>query len=150
MMSTQAVYATQNQEQIETLPTLTITAGASPENQDQHNTATITSVPYKELIQSGKRDIAGVLQGYTGVAAGSLSRSYATRLSIRGSTGTLGMVTVDDIPLLGIANNLMNLAPFAAESLESMDIVRGSGAYRYGNTALGGVIRLSTRDNKKT
>ncbi|WP_394754301.1 TonB-dependent receptor plug domain-containing protein [Crenothrix sp.] len=150
IISSPTAYAAQVAQQVETLPTLTITADAPFTEQDPYNTATLTRVPYKELIQSGKRDIAGILQGYTGVAAGSVSRGYPARLSIRGSAGALGMVTVDDIPLMGVTHNLINLAAFTSESLESMDIVRGPGAYRYANTALGGVIRLSTRDNKDT
>lgn len=144
------IYAQQSEPEAQLLPETTITAPADDTQEDFYNAATVTSRQHHDLIQSGKHDIVNVLQGEPGVSSGFVSRSYPMRLSIRGNSSALGMVTVDGIPLNGITNNQISLAPFAAESLESMAIVKGPSAYRYGNTALSGVIRLSTLDSKKT
>lgn len=142
------VAATPVDEGITTLPDLTITGVGEDGPAAWANTAAVTTVSNQELNQSGKRDIASVLQGQAGVATNSVNRGFPARFSIRGSSSALGMVTMDGIPMFSANHNLVALAPFSAESIGSMEVIRGPMAYRYGNTALGGAVRLASRDAK--
>jgi vitamin B12 transporter len=133
-------------QDVETLPAVTIVADAPVTTSWEKNTTT-TSLSHTAIGQSGKRDIASTLQGLPGIAASPVNRGFPTRLSIRGSTNALGMVMLDGIPLMSATHSLINLASYSADAIESIDIVRGPLAYRYGSGALGGVIRLTARDS---
>jgi outer membrane cobalamin receptor len=100
-----------------------------------------------DLAASEERELNGVLRGLPGVTlhkAG--SGTTLSSLFLRGASSGLGQITLDGIPLFSSLTGTFNLSTIPADALERVEVVRGASAPRYGSQALGGVIRLFTRD----
>lgn len=113
------------------------------------------SVVKKEEIQAtGAASIGDVLRRIPGVQATDNSSTAGSAISlnigVRGLTGRLtprSTVLLDGIPM-SVAPYGQPQLSFAAVSLnniESIDVVRGGGAVRYGPQNVGGIINFKTR-----
>lgn len=69
-------------------------------------------------------------------------------VSIRGSTPAQVLVVVDGVRMNPVAGGGADLDSVPLELLESVDVVRGAGAERYGADALGGVVVFRTRPQR--
>jgi vitamin B12 transporter len=78
------------------------------------------------------------------------SRGSLSGLFVRGASAGLGQLSFDGVPLYGLVNGIFNLSAVPVDALERVEIVRGASGPRYGSRALGGVIRLQSRDAPKT
>lgn len=127
-----------------TLPAVTVAeTTASP-------ASSTTLLDQEAFTASGKRDAGGVLRGQPGVTVLSTNRGAPTSLSLRGASSGLGQLTFDDVPLYAQFTGAYALAALPVDALEGVEMVRGASAPRYGSRALGGVVRLFSRDAKET
>lgn len=132
---------------LEVLPDITVTPPRTWLKQLISNPQVLDE---EELSIAHERSIADVIQGFPGV---SLTRmggyGQQTGLLMRGAGGQ-GLITLDDIPLLASVPGLQNLDTLPIEALQTAEIERGPSAAHYSFQALGGAIRLYTRDRDNT
>ncbi len=113
------------------------------------------SVVKKEDIQaSGAASIADVMRRIPGVQASENSSTAGSAMSlnigVRGLTGRFSprsTVLLDGIPLAvaPYGQPQLSFAPVSLNNIESIDVVRGGGAVRYGPQNVGGVVNFKTR-----
>ncbi|WP_442951960.1 TonB-dependent siderophore receptor [Orrella sp. JC864] len=140
-----------------TLETLTVSGdwlGTGLENSVQGFGGGRTVVRRQEIVDSGAASISDVLRRIPGVqisgstsAAGS---SVGLHVGIRGlnpRNSFRSTMLIDGIPLAMAPYGQPNLvlAPTSLGNLESIDVVRGGGAVRYGPQNVGGIVNFKTR-----
>lgn len=123
---------------------------AYPELPDDNPIADKTMLEKKEFAASGKWDLANQLRGQTGTSVTNVTRGTPNGLMLRGVSGGLGLLMVDDMPLYSAFTGAFTQTRLPVETLERAEIVRGAGAQRFGSQALGGTIRLFTRDTRES
>jgi vitamin B12 transporter len=88
-----------------------------------------------------------VLRGLPGITLQSPGqRGTLSSLFVRGASAGLGQLSFDGVPLYSSMNGVFNLSTVPVDALGRVEIVRGASGPRYGSRALGGVIRLESRD----
>lgn len=128
------------------LPTVIVAARRVPSDPVTEASSS-TVLERADLSMSEERELNGVLRGLPGVTlqkAG--SGSTLSTLFLRGASSGLGQWMLDGIPMFSSSTGAFNLSTIPADALERVEVVRGPSAPRYGSQALGGVIRLFTRD----
>jgi outer membrane cobalamin receptor len=131
-----------------TVTLLTITVEArSPAFDPAFEINSVTILDRDTLASSEERELKGVLRGLPGVTLQSPgSRGNLSSLFVRGASAGLGQLSFDGVPLYSSVNGIFNLSTVTVDALERVEIVRGASGARYGSRALGGVIRLQSRD----
>ncbi|MBY4947946.1 TonB-dependent siderophore receptor [Cupriavidus respiraculi] len=113
------------------------------------------SVVDKETIEStGATNIGDVLRRIPGVQntdnSGTAGSAISLNVGVRGLTGRYSprsTVLLDGIPLAvaPYGQPQLSFAPVSLANIESIDVVRGGGAVRYGPQNVGGIINFTTR-----
>lgn len=113
------------------------------------------SVVDKETIEStGATNIGDVLRRVPGVQntdnSGTAGSAISLNVGVRGLTGRYSprsTVLLDGIPLAvaPYGQPQLSFAPISLANIESIDVVRGGGAVRYGPQNVGGIINFTTR-----
>lgn len=128
--------------------------GTGLENSVQGFGGARTLVRREQIVDSGAATIADVLRGIPGVQiSGSTSNtgsSVGLHIGIRGlnpRNSFRSTMLIDGIPLAMAPYGQPNLvlAPTSLGNLNSIDVVRGGGAVRYGPQNVGGIINFKTR-----
>ncbi|WP_137171712.1 TonB-dependent receptor [Massilia sp. HP4] len=139
------------------LETITVVGdwlGTGLENSVQAFGGARTLVRREQIVDSGAATIADVLRGIPGVqVSGSTSNtgsSVGLHIGIRGlnpRNSFRSTMLIDGIPLAMAPYGQPNLvlAPTSLGNLNSIDVVRGGGAVRYGPQNVGGIINFKTR-----
>ena len=83
-----------------------------------------------------------------GLALSQGMKGGASTISLRGASGSVGLVNIDGIPLHDTWPGALNLDLFPAETFGSTDIQRGSAAIINFGRSLGGMINLHSRNNR--
>jgi Fe(3+) dicitrate transport protein len=128
--------------------------GTGLENSVQTFGGARTLVQHKEIVDSGASNVSDVLRRVPGVqingntsAGGS---SVGLHVGVRGLNGRNSSRTtmlLDGIPMAMAPYGQPNLvmAPVSLGNIDSIDVVRGGGAVRYGPQNVGGIINFRTR-----
>ena len=131
------------------LPTITVEA-RSPAFDPAFEINSITVLDRDTLARSEERELNGVFRGLPGVILQTPgSRGSLSGLFVRGASAGLGQLSFDGVPLYSSLNGIFNLSTVPVDALERVEIVRGASGPRYGSRALGGVIRLESRDARE-
>ncbi|NEY37336.1 TonB-dependent receptor plug domain-containing protein, partial [Streptomyces sp. PRKS01-65] len=82
--------------------------------------------------------------------SGTAGSSVSLNIGVRGLTGRYSprsTVLLDGVPLAvaPYGQPQLSFAPTSLSNIESIDVVRGGGAVRYGPQNVGGIINFSTR-----
>jgi len=113
-----------------------------------------TVVGRDEIGASGAAGIGELMRRIPGVQAtensGTAGSSISMNIGIRGLTGRYSprsTVLLDGIPLAvaPYGQPQLSFAPVSLANIESVDVVRGGGAVRYGPQNVGGIINFNTR-----
>lgn len=130
-----------------TLDPMIVTAQRT-ETRDLDTPASVTVIGEEEIKKSGAINIDTLLAqqiGFNGMSYGPNGQEYggsASRTKIRGlDKGTL--VLVNGAPMNLLNYNAISNIPL--DSIEKVEIVRGSNATLYGAEAMGGVINIITK-----
>ena len=130
-----------------TLDPMVVTAQRM-ETRDLDTPAAVTVIPSEEIKKSGAVNVDTLLAqqiGFNGMSYGPNGQEYggsASRTKIRGlDKGTL--VLVNGAPMNLLNYNAISNIPL--DSIEKIEIVRGSNATLYGAEAMGGVINIITK-----
>jgi vitamin B12 transporter len=108
-----------------------------------------TYLDQQELQRSGQRELTQVLRGTAGLSLFQGMKGGPSGVSLRGASGSMGLVTIDGIPLHDTLPGGLSLDLFPAETFGSSDIKRGSSAMLDFGRSLGGVINLHSRNNSE-
>ena len=132
----------ESEKKIERLPTLTITATRADEVQEKSKQVTKLDEKQLELLKNGSSgNIATVLAK----AVPGLSDSSRT-ITDYGQTlrGRNALILVDGVPMNLTRDTSRGLSAIDPESIQSIEVIRGSNAI-YGGGAAGGIISITTK-----
>ena len=113
-----------------------------------------TVVKREEIQDSGASSISDVLRAVPGVQVTDNSSSGGSAISlnigVRGLDGRFSprsTVLLDGVPLAvaPYGQPQLSFAPVSLANIDSIDVVRGGGAVRYGPQNVGGIINFKTR-----
>ncbi len=113
-----------------------------------------TVVEKGDIENTGASTIGDVMRRIPGVQStdnsGTAGSAISMNVGVRGLTGRYtprSTVLLDGIPLAvaPYGQPQLSFAPVSLSNLESIDVVRGGGAVRYGPQNVGGVINFTTR-----
>ena len=128
--------------------------GSGLQNSVKNFAGARTVVQKDDIDDSGAADIGDVLRRIPGVQATDNSSSAGSAVSlnigVRGLTGRYSprsTVLLDGIPLAvaPYGQPQLSFAPVSLNNIESIDVVRGGGAVRYGPQNVGGIINFRSR-----
>lgn len=113
-----------------------------------------TVVDREQIQNSGASGIGDVMRRIPGVQAsensGTAGSAISLNIGVRGLTGRYSprsTVLLDGVPLAvaPYGQPQLSFAPVSLANIESIDVVRGGGAVRYGPQNVGGIINFRTR-----
>jgi len=113
-----------------------------------------TVVDKQTIESSGATSIGDVMRRIPGVQStdnsGTAGSAISLNVGVRGLTGRYSprsTVLLDGIPLAvaPYGQPQLSFAPISLANIESIDVVRGGGAVRYGPQNVGGIINFNTR-----
>lgn len=110
----------------------------------------ITVISRQQIVDSGARDFAGVINGQPGVVVKDHGPAGAAQsVSLRGSTSSQVLVLLDGIRLNSSRDGEVDLSSIPIEIIDHIEIVRGGESVLYGPSAIGGVINIITKKGQK-
>lgn len=105
----------------------------------------------EEIAESPARDIGGLLSNEPGVDF----RTYgnyggaAQEFQIRGMSGNATQVLVNGIKINSPSLGTADMGKVSLNSIERIEVVKGSGSLLYGSGAMGGTVSILTKSPKK-
>lgn len=111
--------------------------------------ASTTVLTRKDIEASGAIDLPTLLQGLAGVEisqTGGFGSQTAVRL--RGAEADHTLVLVDGLRMNSVSAGMTAIEHLPLNEIERIEIVRGNVSSVYGSEAIGGVIRVFTRQGK--
>lgn len=135
------------------LDAIVVTANRTPEKQIDSN-ANVSVVTAKEIEQKHYDDVSEALKNVPGVNITNYSASgqnYSTNpLYINGSSNVVVMVDGIRKNINGIYGTVANLGELVAmDSIDHIEVLKGSASTLYGSDAQGGVINIITKKAKE-
>lgn len=127
---------------------IVVTATRSPQKLSD-TLAAMTVLTRMDIEASGAIDLPTLLQGLTGVEVsqgGGFGTQSAVRL--RGAEADHTLVLVDGLRLNSVSAGTTAIEHIPLASIDRIEIVRGNVSSVYGEDAIGGVIRIFTREGR--
>lgn len=136
-----------DESEVETLPPMTIMLPHSllDEISDSYASQNNDIFDEKTLGIAHERLIDDVLSGERGISITKPGTQGTGRIYLRGDGGR-GLVSLDGIPIAEALPNTVNLGVLIPESLGEMEVTRGFSPASRAFSALGGTIRLTSRE----
>jgi len=133
--------------EVETLPPMTIMLSHPflDEISNSYPSQNTDIYDEKKLNIAHERLIDDVLSGERGISITKPATQGTGRIYLRGDGGR-GLVTLDGIPIAEALPNTVNLSILIPESLGEMEVARGFSPASRAFSALGGAIRLTSRE----
>lgn len=135
------------------LDAIVVTANRTPEKQIDSN-ANVSVVTAKEIEQKHYDDVSEALKNVPGVTIanyGGSGQNYSTNtFYINGSNNVVVMVDGIRKNLNGLSTTNANLGELVAmDSIDHIEVLKGSASTLYGSDAQGGVINIITKKAKE-
>ena len=140
------------QEKEGNIPEVTI---AAKSNQQLHKTGkNVQLITTKDLEKYKGQNLSEILSQASGfqITGNFNNNTEPKSLKIRGGKMANVLVLVDGIPLKDVTgndNNAVDLRLFAAENIESIEILNGASSVLYGSNATVSVINIKTKKNSQ-
>ena len=134
------------QEEVPQLEEVVVTATKIPEKRKDIPNAIITK-DETEIQSSGAKSIGELLANETGIDW----RSYgnyagaAQEIQIRGMRGNGTQVLVNGVNVNSPSLGLADVGKIPLNSIERIEVIKGSGSLLYGSGAMGGVVNIITK-----
>lgn len=128
--------------------------GTGLENSAKTFAGARTIVKKEEIQATGASSIGDVMRRIPGIQStdnsGTAGSAISLNIGVRGLTGRYSprsTVLLDGIPMAvaPYGQPHLSFAPVSLNNIESIDVVRGGGAVRYGPQNVGGIINFKTR-----
>ncbi|GGY11267.1 TonB-dependent receptor [Pseudoduganella dura] len=145
------------QQANEPLETVTVTGnwlGSGLQNSVKNFAGARTVVQKDDIEATGAASIGDVLRRIPGVQStdnsGTAGSAISLNIGVRGLTGRYSprsTILLDGVPLAvaPYGQPQLSFAPVSLNNIESIDVVRGGGAVRYGPQNVGGIVNFATR-----
>lgn len=149
-----AATETDKEVQLESIQVSSDWLGSGLENSVRSFAGGRTVVKKEEIQATGASSIGDVMRRIPGVQStdnsGTAGSAISLNIGVRGLTGRYSprsTVLLDGIPLAvaPYGQPHLSFAPVSLNNIESIDVVRGGGAVRYGPQNVGGIINFKTR-----
>lgn len=154
MMAAQAQENPAATTQIETVRVTGNWLGSGLQNSVKNFAGARTVVQKADIEDSGAASIGDVMRRIPGVQStdnsGTAGSAISLNIGVRGLTGRYSprsTVLLDGVPLAvaPYGQPQLSFAPVSLNNIESIDVVRGGGAVRYGPQNVGGIVNFTTR-----
>lgn len=128
--------------------------GSGLQNSVKNFAGARTVLKREDIDNSGAADIGDVMRRIPGVQStdnsGTAGSAISLNIGVRGLTGRYSprsTILLDGIPLAvaPYGQPQLSFAPVSLNNIESIDVVRGGGAVRYGPQNVGGIINFRSR-----
>jgi Fe(3+) dicitrate transport protein len=128
--------------------------GSGLQNSVKNFAGARTVVDKEEIADSGAANIGDVLRRIPGVQStdnsGTAGSAISLNIGVRGLSGRYSprsTILLDGIPLAvaPYGQPQLSFAPVSLNNIDSIDVVRGGGAVRYGPQNVGGIINFRSR-----
>ncbi len=128
--------------------------GSGLQNSVKNFAGARTVLKKEDIDNSGAADIGDAMRRIPGVQStdnsGTAGSAISLNIGVRGLTGRYSprsTVLLDGIPLAvaPYGQPQLSFAPVSLNNIESIDVVRGGGAVRYGPQNVGGIINFRSR-----
>lgn len=104
----------------------------------------------KEIEESGAQDLAEVLTSLTSVNISNYGGPGASKnIRMRGSTAAQVLILVDGRPINNPRDGEVNLSDIPLYNIAKVEVMHGPGSSLYGNSAMGGVVNIITKNPPK-
>lgn len=149
-----AATVTDKDVQLEAIQVSSDWLGSGLENSVKSFAGARTVVKKEEIQAGGASSIGDVMRRIPGVQStdnsGTAGSAISLNIGVRGLTGRYSprsTVLLDGIPLAvaPYGQPHLSFAPISLNNIESIDVVRGGGAVRYGPQNVGGIINFNTK-----
>jgi vitamin B12 transporter len=109
-------------------------------------TTSITVITAEDIRKKQAETVVDILRYVPGLdVVQSGSRGTEAQVFIRGSEADQVLVLVDGVEVNSTTQGFFNFAHITTESIERIEVLRGSGGTLYGSQAIGGVIQIFTK-----
>ncbi|MCK5148733.1 TonB-dependent receptor [bacterium] len=127
-------------------PSILVTQGVSIQAQAVISHGHKTYLSHKAIQQTSSQDIGELLTRLPDVAVQRTGGPGSPqRVSIRGSQSSQVLILLDGAPLNDPATGETDLSIIPLSIVENIEVIKGGASHQYGAGALGGVIRITTR-----
>jgi Fe(3+) dicitrate transport protein len=149
-----ALHAQETEAPIESIQVSGSWLGSGLQNSVKNFAGARTVVNKEDIDDTGAANIGDVLRRIPGVQStdnsGTAGSAISLNIGVRGLTGRYSprsTVLLDGIPLAvaPYGQPQLSFAPVSLNNIESVDVVRGGGAVRYGPQNVGGIINFRSR-----
>ena len=110
-------------------------------------TDTVTTITSKKIQEKGVKNVAEALELMPGsyVRIGGSGEAY---IRIRGFRQREIALLIDGIPVSSPYNGQLDLSSIPVNTIDRIELVRGSSSLMYGPNTMGGVINIITKKNR--
>ena len=145
-----SLWGAEQKEEEKEIATVVVTATRTKTPVEEVSTS-VTVISEDEIRSRQDETVGEVLRSVPGlqvVRAG--ARGAVTTVFIRGAESDHTLVLVDGVEVNSVTLGSFDFADLTTESVERIEVVRGSGATLYGSQAIGGVINIITKRGAET
>lgn len=104
----------------------------------------VTTLDAEDIAATDARTVADLLEARTGLFVKRYGEGGLATVSLRGTNSSQTLVLVDGQRVADPQSGQVDLSLLPTVLLESVDVLHGAHAARYGSDGLGGVVRLHT------
>lgn len=108
--------------------------------------SSVSVVTAKDIAEKNVNSVTEAMQTLPGVF---MSQVAQGGIQIRGFESSNILVLLDGMPMNTTYNNGMEWEMLPVENIERIEVVRGAGSSLYGGRAVGAVVNIITKENKK-
>ncbi|UCH09609.1 MAG: TonB-dependent receptor [Fidelibacterota bacterium] len=120
-----------------------VVTGTRTEKVFQNTPITTEVISRQDIVDSGARDMAELLEQRSGVVVGTGVEGGKT-VNLLGIDAKYILVMVDGQPVTGKFNNRISLDQISTAVVDKVEIVKGPSSAMYGSEAMGGVVNIIT------
>ncbi len=136
-------------EQFENPLAIVVTSSRVAETADESMTP-ITVIDREQIDQSGSKSVIDILARVPGLVVNSNGgRGASSSIFLRGTSSTNVLVLIDGVQIGSATLGTASLEHIPLSVIEKIEVVRGPRSSLYGSEAIGGVIQMFTRQERK-
>lgn len=128
------------------LERIVITTPLRRETTLERSTSSVTVIDRQSIERSAAPDLPSLLKSYTGVSIVSYGgQGASTNLYLRGMSASQTLVLVNGVRASSVTTGTASLGNIPLDSIERIEIAKGTHSAQYGSDAMGGVVNIITK-----
>ncbi len=129
-----------------------VVSGSRETELAEDSVARVAMISRNQIVDSGYERVSDVLTEESGIVTRSGSSGTRSETQIQGIDSRQSLVLLDGYPVVGargIKEGILNMDRQSTNRLDRIEVVKGASSALYGSDAIGGVIKLITRDPRE-